>query len=291
MNIKSTIYVLTILILVSCGQKNMTEDNKGNTLTMSEKDKIKNDVELIKTEPSGTFDRALIQQFVGPRFFLKKKGESYTFEDACDFRDFDISIAETAEYSNDWELTFYGETYSITGIKETKGDIGLTTDKSKTFVFRRTENPMVWGFLVNGNDNIRYLAKKHELENFNIRACTDINKIMNNTSTTWYQLTEKKGILSIEVPCEDAPAGITIDGSFIDFWSGSDPYPIVSMSKILDKVTIVYTSVFDETKRESIIMHSPGHNLIKFGKGVYEDNYYVAEVALKEYPEILEPCE
>lgn len=49
MNIKSTFYILTILILVSCGQKNTNEENKSNSTNLTEEEKIKNDsIELEK---------------------------------------------------------------------------------------------------------------------------------------------------------------------------------------------------------------------------------------------------
>ncbi len=49
MIIKSTFYILTILILVSCGQKNTNEENKSNSTNLTEEEKIKNDsIELDK---------------------------------------------------------------------------------------------------------------------------------------------------------------------------------------------------------------------------------------------------
>ena len=49
MTIKSTFYILTILILVSCGQKNTSEENKSNSTNLTEEEKIKNDsIELEK---------------------------------------------------------------------------------------------------------------------------------------------------------------------------------------------------------------------------------------------------
>ncbi len=49
MTIKSTFYILTILILVSCGQKNPSEENKSNSTNLTEEEKIKNDsIELEK---------------------------------------------------------------------------------------------------------------------------------------------------------------------------------------------------------------------------------------------------
>ncbi len=49
MTIKSTFYILTILILVSCGQKNTSEENKSNSTNLTEVEKIKNDsIELEK---------------------------------------------------------------------------------------------------------------------------------------------------------------------------------------------------------------------------------------------------
>jgi hypothetical protein len=49
MNIKSTFYILTISILVSCGQKNTSEENNSNSTNLTEEEKIKNDsIELEK---------------------------------------------------------------------------------------------------------------------------------------------------------------------------------------------------------------------------------------------------
>lgn len=49
MTIKSTFYILTILILVSCGQKNTSEENKSNSTNLTEEKKFKNDsIELEK---------------------------------------------------------------------------------------------------------------------------------------------------------------------------------------------------------------------------------------------------
>ncbi|WP_340075581.1 hypothetical protein [Leptobacterium sp. I13] len=282
-----TLLVFTILLIfIGCRNSN-TNTNKGGK-------EVSNPIEVESNLDNALTTEAieLVKKLEGIYYTLRKDGTNLFYEESCSYNPYDVKITEVAEESGYWDIYWLDESFSIHAVKEKDGDIYITSkeDIENTFIFSKNTNDLLWDFAMMGSKETTPIVKIEDVENFEMKPCTDAEEIMKRIPTTWYQISELDGKEAIYEPCMEAPIGITIDANSIDFWSGSDPYRIVSMSKLFNRITIKYQSIHNEDIG-SIIMHNLYGDVIQFGNGTSKDHRYVNEQALDMYPIIKEECE
>ena len=226
----------------------------------------------------------------GKYFSLQENEGSFTYVEDCDYNDGDIQFLKKLDDVAFWEVQWLGELFDIRKVEEKDGTITISaySDSKKVFVLSKNENEFVWDIALSGSEEVTSFCRAEDAPNFSVSPCTSIHKIMAGIPESWYEISEYEGENVIFVPCEDAPGGITIDGETIDFWSGSDPYPILSMSKLFNKVTIVYQS--GDQSESTIVMHEINGHVIRFGDGSDDDSRYVEQDSKDSYPTIEEEC-
>lgn len=288
MDILKTLLIAPFLLLlvVSCS---LGEENNGDDSSLSsEKTADKDDASTMAPQPDDNENNNFsMGKLNGSYIELDKKKQDFVYEDKCDFRAYDLRIFEVTEYSDEWRMEWRGDTYDITSVIDKGNTFIIGTTKDSSFCFKKDDkNDAVWHFFPLEFKGTFFVANTENLENFSSVPCKNMNEIIKNIpSTTWYELTSVDDVLSVVLPCETAPAGFSIEDSSIDFWSGSDPYPIISMKALQDRLTIVYESRLN-SKFDSLEIRNPGEKIIQI-----DDTYFVNERYKDTYPEVQEPCE
>ena len=174
-------------------------------------------------------------------------------------------------------------------MKAKKNGIKIYSEDSEyVFVLSKNKKDKVWDFGVLGYKDQTYLTRVENIAEFEIKPCTDIEKIMHEIPDTWFEISTIEGQEVIYEPCESAPGGITITTKTIDFWGGSDPYKIRSMTKLNNEVTIIYERhdlseskiIFKEWNETILSIKIEDKNAVK----------HVSKEAKGNYPIIEEEC-
>ncbi len=280
--------VLLLALLFSCGNQNSKKNNEDPAGASDQETENQISEKAISSE-----GLELLQKLKGNYYTLQQDGDALFYQEKCTYNEKDISISEIAEGSGYWEFYWLNETLDIHQVEEKEGSIYITshTDEDQTFIFSQHKNKSVWDLTVAGYRDTTPLTRVEDAHTFTAKPCTDIAEIMQRIPESWYLLTEIDGENVLYEPCEDAPGGITIDETSIDFWSGSDPYQVVSMRKLFNKVTITYQSLYDRQIQDSIVMHDMYSAVFKFGKGTEDDNNYVSEQSKDSFTTVQEDCD
>lgn len=280
--------IILLLLFAACGnpKTEVVEDELGVP------DSIEIDDDRSTDLPSE--DRKLIRKLEGEYYMLREENGDIYYEEPCNFNTYDVKITESAEGSGYWEIYWLSDWYPINRAEEKNGGIYITveTEAENIFMFLPAENDLLWNFAMMGSKEAPPIVRTAAVDSFEIRPCTDARKIMKDLPTNWYLISNIDGKKVIYEPCEEPPGGITIGehGESIDFWTGSDPYNVISMTKANNRITIKYNSNFDETVY-SIIMHDYYGTVAKFGDGKSKDDFYVSKQAKDSYRIVKEECD
>lgn len=234
----------------------------------------------------------LILELEGEYLMLSEVDGEAFYEEPCNFNQYDVKIAESAEGSGEWELYWLDHWYPIASSEEKSGGIYITVDSEaeNVFMFLPAENDLLWNFAMMGSKSTSPIVRIEALDLVKINSCTDASAIMRNLPTVWYQLSLLDGEKVIYEYCEEAPDGLSLGehGESIEFWNGSDPYEILSMSKANNRITIVYMTAFRE---DTLYMHNFYGSVVRFGEGSGEDDLYVSEEKKGRYRVVKEECD
>ncbi len=259
-------------------------------------DELENNLEIVEEENAwGEFlpkEQELMQKLDGEYYLLSGEGEEIYYQDYCDFSSFDISVYEASKDSRHWLIHWAGEEYKINKVEETKNGIYITTlsESEQDFMFSHNENKLLRNF-GSGAKEAPLIVRVEDLENFEIRPCTDEKAIIKDAGRSWYLVSLIDGIEVVFEPCMEAPGGFSFDEKSIDFWSGSDPYEIISFSKFNNKTIIVYQTRLDN-KLDSLVVNGLNREVIHIKNSDGQDEYYVSERSRKElYPTLEEDCD
>lgn len=235
----------------------------------------------------------LLRQLEGDYFELYEEGAHRYYPEPCGYASWDVQIREIYEETGYWEISWAGESYDIVlAEKEESGNIVIETSSEveERFTFMANPDPKVWNF-DSGRRQTPDIVRVEDIENFDMRPCTNAVEIMQHLATTWYELEEVDDQEVIIEPCESAPAGFDIaeDGSTIDFRSGSDPDEIVSMTKLNSRITIVYRPIYGGEER-TLVIHNKYGGVAQVGVGTEDDPRYVTEASSDTYEKVEEDC-
>lgn len=235
----------------------------------------------------------LLRQLEGDYYELYEDGADRYYPEPCGHAGWDVQIREIYEETGFWQISWAGESYDIVlAEKEETGNIVIETSSEveERFTFMANPNSKVWNF-DSGRRQTPDIVRVEDIENFDMRPCTNAAEIMQHLSTTWYKLEEVDNQEVIKEPCESAPAGFDIaeDGSTIDFRSGSDPDEIVSMTKLNSRITIVYRSMYGG-EESTLVIHNKYGGVAQVGNGSDDDPRYVTESSSDSYAKVEEDC-
>jgi len=265
---------------MGCGSNNSKESSVDENTAVSEEEYF--------------IDPALVAKVEGEYFLIESEGEEIYYQEPCDFRSYDIKISESAEGSGEWSIQHQGDYYDIAKIEEKEGNLYVNTRADQpgmdlTFLFGQNEQELLYDFSLMGmSDNSRMTRVQH-LDKFENRPCTDRDEIIAGLESTWFYLSTIDNETVIYIPCEETPGGFGVEDGSFDNWSGIDPFPIVSMSKENNRITMIYKSVFSEETFE-LVLHNYTGTTIQLGKGSETDETYVSEQAKEIYDEVEEEC-
>lgn len=275
-------YILLIIpFFISCNNQKKTDATANKELIVKEGTPTSfEEVELNAEQNS------ILKVLEGNYFALEKNDNTYIYVEDCAYSEADLVITKKLDDVNFWEITVYSNTYDIQKVNQTNNVISIDTN-GKTFTF--SQEDMVWEVTTAHWDDAIAFTKIENIKEFSHDPCTSIHKIMDGMPEDWYEISEINGKSVIFEPCEEAIGGLTITGETIDFWSGTDPYPIISMTKSYNEVIIFYTNGIQET--DSIIMHDMDKAIFRFGKGDETDKRYVPDVIASDFPTVKEDCD
>lgn len=281
---KNPLFLIALLLIcTSCGNQNSKENDSSTESS---------EVQDVQDE-SSFIDPSLIAKVEGDYYILQGDGDKNYYQEPCNYLSYNLKISETAEGSGDWNIEYEDDSYEISLIEDKEGDIHVTTKAApgmeSTFLFEQNKNELLWSFAEIGFSELSPMVKVQNLENFEIKPCTDAAEIMSHLPTTWYELVEIDGEQVIYAECESAPSGYDIDenGESIDFRSGSDPDIIVSMSKINNQITILHRSAYNEseTPRSILVDLSNRKDFVNF-----HGEPHVSDQVKDSFPAVDEDC-
>jgi len=286
--INRLLYLLPLLILMGCGN----QSSESNVASSSIDEEGGNDATV--PEAAVSIDRSLLSKIADEYYIVTTDNDQVYFQEPCEYLPYHVNITETAEDSGEWNIYYNGDTYDIAQVEEAEGDIRIVTraesaGMESTFLFSPNENESLWDFIEVGMQGISTLAKTYEMENIEIRPCSDMSKIMAYMEDSWYLISKIDGKDVLYEPCEEAPGGFSLEGSNYDNWSGSDPYAIVSMTKKNNIITMKYKSLYNDEIQTQII-HNLAGEVIQLGDGSPDDSHYIREESKDIYTTIEEGC-
>ncbi len=275
-------HLIILLFSIGCGQNTNQDKLEAATDTSTSENDVEEVFEEIELSVS---ENEIIKALAGNYFSLQKNDDGYIYMEDCSYSEWDVAIEKKLDNVNFWEISFYSTRYDIQEVKQEEELITILAE-GKTYTFSKKE--MIWEVELPNTQEITALVAAQYLENIAFEPCTEIHKIMDGIPENWYEISEIDGESVVFEPCEDAPGGITINGETIDFWSGSDPYEIHSMTKLYNQISIVYENGLQEL--DTIIMHDLDEVLFKFGQGNESDRRYAPEEIVTEFPTVNEEC-
>lgn len=275
------------ILLTNCSSpKNDTENADTSTDSSSNS-------EIIEEEYSGTEGVELISELAGEYYNLQKEGSSVYYQAPCTSSPYDLKISETAEGSGEWTINWEEQEHTIAKAEKKEGDIYINTAAPKgmdfTFILSKSSTKDLWEFVELGISGVSTMAKNEDLENFEIKPCTDTQAIMKTLASQWFLVSKVEGKDVLFVPCEEAPGGFSIDAESYDNWSGVDPYEVLSVAKTLNEIKIVYKSIYGEDTQTKSIKNFNG-TVLYVTNGNGEDELYIREDSKDIYSEVEEEC-
>lgn len=235
----------------------------------------------------------VLQQIAGDYFELYEDGADRYYPEPCGTSMWDVQIREIYEETGFWEISWAGESYPISLAEfDENGNINIetTSEVEERFTFLTNPNSKVWNF-DSGRRQTPDIVRVEDIEEFDLRPCTDKEKIMEQMPGSWYKLELSDGAEVIHVPCGSASDGFDIadDGSSIDFRSGSDPNEIISISKLNSRITIIHRSAFGG-ESDTLVIHDKYGGVARVGTGLDTDPRYVNEQSRSSYQTVEEEC-
>ena len=264
-------------------------NNNQNSSTEDQTDDSTDTVE--QTMVILSLGRELVESLAGEYFLMSDDSGGGFRHEPCKFVRFDLNVYEIAEGSGFWELHWLEDIYPIHSAQEKDGVIYVRseTDMERLFLFTSTDDERLLRFAMMGTREPPLIVRVEQVEEFYIEPCTDIDEIMKKLPATWYLITEMDGKDVIYVECQAPPGGLSIGGGTVDFWSGSDPYPILRMHKSNNRITVVYKANFGEWI-DSLVIYDLYAGVAKIGFGDDDDDRYVSEAAKERYVVVEEEC-
>ena len=266
--------LLSAVLLVNCTEKQVAEESKTQEKTLENKKLVEIDTtDFVPVDYElSTHENQLIQGLRGNYFDLKMIDGKLTYEESWKLNDFDFQIIRKLDDVNLWEIYSLGSHYDVFKV-EKKGDkIIIHSFEEEEVIFylyvdNKKEEIL---FHIQGYRDDFYLIQDKNVAKVKSKSCSNATMILKNISFKWFTLT-------------------AIDGEMVlvDFWSGSDPYPILSVEKLYENISIFYKNSFEV---DTLVFQSVENGLFKIGAGKSTDPIYVSDKSKSRY-KIVSECE
>ncbi len=277
---------LSLLIIAGCSNQSGNTKNDAENPAKTDLPQAEEVLEEVELSPE---ESQIMSNLKGAYFTLSKRGNSLTYVEECSFSEGDIRISKKLDEMDFWEIYWRGSSYDVqkVNIENRVVRIKAYSNEITTFTLSKKDTEFAQNMSVSGSTELISITRVEDVKNFNSEPCTEIIQIMDGLPQSFYELTDLDGKQVFYEPCEDAPGGITMDGETIGFWSGTDPYPIITMSKLFNKIRIVYEANGQQT---ALVMTLRNSTVFQFGKGNDDDTFYVQEDSKDQYETIQEEC-
>ena len=283
--------LLSAVLLVNCTEKQVAEESKTQEKTLENKKLVEIDTtDFVPVDYElSTHENQLIQGLRGNYFDLKMIDGKLTYEESWKLNDFDFQIIRKLDDVNLWEIYSLGSHYDVFKV-EKKGDkIIIHSFEEEEVIFylyvdNKKEEIL---FHIQGYRDDFYLIQDKDVAKVKSKSCSNATMILKNISFKWFTLTAIDGEMVLFEPCEEVMDGMSIANNSVDFWSGSDPYPILSVEKLYENISIFYKNSFEV---DTLVFQSVENGLFKIGAGKSTDPIYVSDKSKSRY-KIVSECE
>ena len=284
---KNKVYVILLLVFLSC--TNQSSKTNNGSIDATQKSTEKPAFEDTYTEVELTLEEQnILKKVKGEYYSLGQKTNTFLYQESCTYKSHDIGISRKLDDMGFWEIYWLNETLDILKVEEKNNQIRITTNDDFVFFFSKNNTANVWDLNISEYRDTTYITRTETVQDFDMIPCTDIPTILHKIPETWYGISEIDGKEVLYEPCESAPDGMSITETTIGFWSGSDPYNVKSMSKLLNKITITYER-FDLSENHVVLSDIKG-SVIKIRYEDGNNSKYVSKLAKDSYPIVKEDC-
>ena len=281
------VFCLSFLFFGCAGEPSQTENetivDKVESSEITADHAIFEDVELSAEE------NEIINELKGNFYKLEANEQTYAYKEPSEFGTFGFQVLRKLDDINFWEIVWMNRAIPIHKVEKTDQEIVLYgfDDEEISFYIKEDPETKVVTVNVGGYPDDFYYTRAENIQVFKAVACVNRDAFLRKMPTAWYGFTEVDGQDVLYQPCEEAPVGLTINSQTIDFWSGTDPYPIIEISKLFDKLSIVYQT---SMSADTLVMQYQSNNAFKIGDGTPKDPLFISAIAMDNYTIVKEDC-
>lgn len=217
---------------------------------------------------------------------VKLENGVYTNHENCALDTYDFEINRMLDDVKFWQIVWLNEIYEVHKVTGDTNKLVIECSEETTFYFTKKEN--VYELIIGGYTDSFYVATDEQLKKLNHIPCTDREALLDLVSGAWFELVERNALLTVVEFCEEAPIGFDIEDGFLDIRYGGDPFPIQSIKKSHEIITITYLINEESGKLK---FHNFSGITVQIGEGNSDDSYYVLRENRDQFETYEEPCD